>query len=208
MNTDYDALPLHNADGDVVGWTLLDTDDADALRDCRLCKLLGNPNTYVAVSGKGFKGALHRIIMGLANGDKRTVDHINGDPMDNRRANLRVCTRSQNAMNKILRDATTGLMGVKSLRGAYRATARMSDGSLAVKTFNNPHAAALWRDAMILEEHGEYGRLNVEERFVDVGSLQGRVFGPSPVRTADKVNIPTTPTGDGITISLFSARLS
>lgn len=42
---------------------------------------------------------IHRVLMGLALGDTRQVDHINGDKLDNRRLNLRICTRSQNAMN-------------------------------------------------------------------------------------------------------------
>jgi hypothetical protein len=54
---------------------------------------------------------VHRLIMGSPEG--MDVDHINGNGLDNRRKNLRVCTRSQNAMNKKLRsDSTTGYKGV------------------------------------------------------------------------------------------------
>jgi hypothetical protein len=54
---------------------------------------------------------VHRLIMGFPEG--MDVDHINGNALDNRRENLRVCTRSQNAMNKKLRsDSTTGYKGV------------------------------------------------------------------------------------------------
>tara|TARA_R100000995_G_scaffold71191_1_gene39828 strand:+ start:267 stop:914 length:648 start_codon:yes stop_codon:yes gene_type:complete len=54
---------------------------------------------------------VHRLIMGFPEG--MDVDHINGNGLDNRRENLRVCTRSQNAMNKKLRsDSTTGYKGV------------------------------------------------------------------------------------------------
>lgn len=41
--------------------------------------------------------SMHRLIMGLPEG--RQVDHKNGDSLDNRRENLRVCTRSQNMAN-------------------------------------------------------------------------------------------------------------
>ncbi len=43
---------------------------------------------------------LGRLIMGLHFGDKRQVDHINRDGLDNRRENLRVCTHQQNQLNK------------------------------------------------------------------------------------------------------------
>lgn len=213
MSTEYDVLPLRDADGKVVAWTILDVEDAERFRTVRLCKLLGRTCTYVCFSGvaKGVaatKGALHRAIMGLQKGDPRAVDHINGDPMDNRKSNLRICTPSQNMMNRVLRDAQTGLMGVREHRGVYKATARMADGSKAEKLFNNPSAAALWRDAIMLEEHGEFGRLNVEERFVDVRNLNGRVRGPSVVRVADKVNIPTQPTSGITNIPLYSATWS
>lgn len=41
---------------------------------------------------------MHRIITGAPDGLE--VDHINGDSLDNRRANLRVVTHRQNMMNK------------------------------------------------------------------------------------------------------------
>ena len=42
---------------------------------------------------------LHREVMGLGASDPRVVDHINGDPLDNRRENLRVVTQAENCQN-------------------------------------------------------------------------------------------------------------
>lgn len=39
---------------------------------------------------------LHRFLMGLAVGDKRVVDHVNGDKRDYRRENLEVVTAAEN----------------------------------------------------------------------------------------------------------------
>lgn len=41
---------------------------------------------------------LHREILGVVNGQQ--VDHINGDRLDCRKANLRLCTAAQNQMNR------------------------------------------------------------------------------------------------------------
>jgi hypothetical protein len=42
---------------------------------------------------------MQREIMGLSAGDPRKVDHINHDRLDNRRSNLRIVTKSQDAQN-------------------------------------------------------------------------------------------------------------
>ncbi len=41
---------------------------------------------------------MHRFILGATKGSE--VDHVNGDGLDNRRSNIRVCTRSQNMANR------------------------------------------------------------------------------------------------------------
>ncbi len=62
---------------------------------------------------------LHRLILGAA--PRQIVDHINGDKFDCRRANLRICTRGQNNMNKGFRakNNTTGERGVYRQNGGW-----------------------------------------------------------------------------------------
>lgn len=60
---------------------------------------------------------LHRLILeritGRALGSMEECDHINGNPLDNRRANLRITTRQQNAFNQRLNAANkSGYTGV------------------------------------------------------------------------------------------------
>lgn len=43
--------------------------------------------------------AMHREILGAGSGE--IVDHRNGDGLDNRRSNLRLCTSRQNAQNRV-----------------------------------------------------------------------------------------------------------
>lgn len=54
---------------------------------------------------------MHRLIMGVS-GHKTYVDHINGNRMDNRRSNLRVCSPSQNGHNKHVSNRVVGVSRV------------------------------------------------------------------------------------------------
>ena len=50
-------------------------------------------------NGKHVKELMHRRILGLEYGDKRQIDHIAHQTLDNRRANIRIVTPSQNQHN-------------------------------------------------------------------------------------------------------------
>lgn len=54
---------------------------------------------------------LHRYLMNCS--DDLVVDHINGDKTNCQRANMRICTASQNALNKkVTTDSKSGRVGV------------------------------------------------------------------------------------------------
>jgi hypothetical protein len=64
---------------------------------------------------------MHRLLTGAERG--RDVDHINHDGLDNRRANLRVCSRSQNTANRHVAMSASGVKGVhfEACTGRWRA---------------------------------------------------------------------------------------
>ena len=83
-------LPLSN--GSV---TLVDEDIAKKIKGKRLYV---SGKKYVSFVSNHEVFRLHRFVM---NNPKNTdVDHINGDTFDNRRVNLRNCSRSENCLNR------------------------------------------------------------------------------------------------------------
>jgi HNH endonuclease len=106
--------------------------------------------------------ALHRIIMGEPDG--LTVDHEDGDTMNCRRYNLRVCTIEQNAMNRVnFRRTESGYRGVyKSGDGTWFSIISMGGKNKKqyLGIFNSPEAAARAWDTVALRTRGEYTKLN------------------------------------------------
>lgn len=89
---------------------------------------------------------LHREILGLGSGRDVQVDHINGNPLDNRRANLRAVTPSQNQQNRsrCSGSALSGLRGVRPAKtpGKWVAEARLNGRQRYLGTFASVEAAA------------------------------------------------------------------
>lgn len=114
------------------------------------------------IRGKCGSITMHRQLMQPPDG--MVVDHINGDGLDNRRANLRICTPKQNNANRRGRvaGATNPYIGVRQERAGWgwRATIAVGRTSYHLGTFATPEEAALAYDAAALAERGEFARLN------------------------------------------------
>jgi len=85
------------------------------------------------------------------------VDHINGNSLDNRRINLRLCNRSQNAFNsKAHRDNASGYKGVVLRKKDMRWVAEFNHSHLG--SFDTPEAAHAAYLAAAQQYAGEFAR--------------------------------------------------
>jgi hypothetical protein len=116
-----------------------------------------------SVSRKGRRECLrlHRLLAGLAVGDPRVVDHRDGDLLNNRRANLRVCTDTENKRNR-RRHANnrSGFKGVSwaARENKWRAEIRV-DGKLIFLGYHASPVVAhgAYREAAV-KHFGEFAR--------------------------------------------------
>ena len=105
---------------------------------------------FYAMNGSR-KLLIHRIVLDAPAG--MDVDHINGDPLDNRKENLRICTRSENCRNRKVRNTSkSGFKGVEYCKNpAYERFLKHGpklnkDGSLRKnqpKPFKKPWRASI-----------------------------------------------------------------
>lgn len=89
------------------------------------------------------------------------IDHINGDPFDNRWTNLRPATHMQNHSNRGKnRNNKSGFKGVSWHRGAQKWVAQIRSQNQVryLGVFTDPHEAALVYRKAELEAFGEFAR--------------------------------------------------
>lgn len=117
----YVLIPLYNRANDILAWAKVDVGGAQLVSTYRWRRTFYG----YAVTGSPHNGTqtlMHRMILGLAVGDKRQGDHRYGDRMDHRRANLRVVTNAQNAQNQAAKGGTLRHRGVSLRRDTGRWT--------------------------------------------------------------------------------------
>jgi len=105
---------------------------------------------------------LHRLLMGVTNPIIH-VDHINGNPLDNRRENLRLCNRIDNAKNR--RVSKTNKCGYKGVHKKIRTNhfvASITSNNKRVflgSSLSADECARIYNYAA-RELHGEFAKYN------------------------------------------------
>lgn len=139
------------------GYTIIDVDCSWIIEYKLWLDRLG----YVRLWKDGKTVLLHRIIMG---NNKSEIDHEDNDKLNNRKSNLRYCTRSQNTTNRpVNKNSQTGYKCVTHIKknNTYQAVVRSMGKTYRSKTFKTPEGAALAYNRIAKKLHGEFAYLNV-----------------------------------------------
>lgn len=126
--------------------------------------------TYARAQHRKLDILMHRLVAGA--GADESVDHWNLDGLDNRRANLRVATKSQNGANRGKQQPrknsaaySSRYKGVywHSSRSQWKAQLHTRDRCIHLGRFESEEAAAHAYDEAALGLWGEFARLNFPE---------------------------------------------
>lgn len=106
---------------------------------------------------------LHRMIMNAPSGVE--VDHINGDTLDNRRCNLRLCTHAENQYNQRSHGGSSKFKGVSWDKQSQKWHAYINKeyGRVNLGLFDDEEGAAFAYDVAARILFGEFARLNFQE---------------------------------------------
>jgi hypothetical protein len=137
------------------GFALIDAEDYDKIkhlswRTTSTCGYVGN---YVF---RGQTNWLAKMVMGATK--EQEVDHINHDRLDNRKENLRICTSSQNCMNRSAKISNTGVKGVCFVKatGKYQVMIMASGVSHYLGQFSTLEEAIAVRKKAEEQYHKEF----------------------------------------------------
>lgn len=100
---------------------------------------------------------MHRLIMGAPR--DLTVDHIDRNPLNNRRSNLRLCTFVQNMYNRpVSRLSRSGIKGVRYVARKKKWEARITQSRKhrRIGYFRTAEEASAAYKAAALNLHGEF----------------------------------------------------
>lgn len=148
-------------------WALVDNADFEVVCQYTWCYVRGRTTSsgYTQTNLHLPNGKYKRISMhGILTGHIGQIDHINGNGLDNRRANLRIVNDKQNRMNsqRYVNNAS-GFKGVTtywSKSSPWRANIRVDGKQKHLGVFKTAEEAAHAYDAAAIDNFGEYARLN------------------------------------------------
>lgn len=112
---------------------------------------------YRYLASKIGRALLHRVLLGAPCG--MVVDHIDGDGLNNTRANLRICTHAENMRNRRPNHGRELPKGVRVRKASFSAEIRAGAVRRRKCGFRTAEEASRCYAEWAAELHGEYARV-------------------------------------------------
>lgn len=149
---------IHLTQGKVA---IVDAEDYDWLMQWKWFYNSGYAMRWVGARGNRKIALMHRVILGDALKHRDVCDHINRNGCDNRRENLRACSREENSRNKTSADGSSSrYLGVQSFRGKWMARIRAGGVERYLGLFDREEDAALAYNRAASVYYGAFANLN------------------------------------------------
>ena len=135
---------------------LVDDNDFEIVNNYKWCF----DGVYAQRRDKGKAVRMHRFIFG--NTDGKNIDHIDGNPLNNQRNNLRLCNQSQNAANKKKSKGTSIYKGVSwnKITGKWHAQIQNKYKVKNLGEYDSERQAAKVYDKVAKELFGNFAVIN------------------------------------------------
>lgn len=155
--SDCALLLIENRKGEVTT-VYIDNNDVDYVMQKQWC--ISSKGYVVSDSGNTL---LHRYLMSdiLSEDNTLDIDHVDGNPLNNTRDNLRLSKRSENCQNKNVSIGKSGVLNIRWIPSRYSWKVEFKHHSS--KSFKDFNEALRYRNKRALELYSDFA--NIQQMF-------------------------------------------
>jgi len=178
-------IPLMTAEA------IIDDDDYDKIKNYkwfldRLGYAEASHHNINEADGKRGGIKMHHLIMNSKKG--QTIDHKNRNKLDNRKENLRFCTKQQNRWNtEFKKKRPSGYIGVIQRKIGFEAVININKKYIVIGRYKTAEEAAIAFNNKAKKERGEFAVLNVVPNEANIKPVKLRVGPKGIFLTKDNV---------------------
>jgi len=158
--SNYTEIKVYKKSKKIYGTVLIDKEDTEKCKKYHWNIIDGYPKHTYVKNDKKTSICMYRYLINVPK--EKIIDHINGNRLDNRKCNLRICTKLENSWNRrMYYDSKTGIKGVHHTENSkFEASITYKGKQICLGRFENKQDAIEAREKAELKYFGEYSYLN------------------------------------------------